>query len=251
MAFALRAAGAWAAGSTAPAPTIPASTAAGDMMLLHIVCKPFSATINTPSGWLLVTGTDGTNGSVASGTDTGSVQQKTFYRFWLSGDANPSISITSGNVSLAVIKSFSKSIVGSFWAIPTGAKGSDTSSGTGFSLTMDLDPGIITNDMLDAVSVIAGDNSTFGTPTMTATSATLNAVTESPGTEGSTLTGNDLEATAGHTLCTAGPATAAPVVGWTLSAAQTGGGAITRLREISRVQRINNINQTIKRASYI
>lgn len=231
MAITLRAAGAWAAGTTSVAPTIPGGTAAGDIMLLHVVCKPFSATINTPTGWTLVPGTDGANGSTASGIDSGSVQQKTFFRLWVTGDGTPTVSITSGNVALGVIKSFQKASAAG-WAHPLGAKGSDTSSGTGFSLTMDQDPGITNGDMLDAVSVIAGDNSTFGTPTMTATSATLAAVTESPATEGTTAGGNDLEATAGHSACTAGTATAAPVVGWTLSVAQTGGGALTRLREI-------------------
>lgn len=231
MAIALRAAGAWAAGSTAPAPTIPAGTTTGDIMLLYIGCKPFSSTINAIGGWTLVSGSDGTNGSVNSGIDTGSVKWACFYREWQSGDANPSISITSANVSLAVIKSYSKA-AGNTWAVPAGAKGSDTSSGTGFSLTMDADPGITLDDMLDTFSTIAGNNATFGTPTLTATGATIATPTESPTTEGSTATGHDLESSASHALCTAGTATAAPVVGWTLSAAQTGGGAIVRLREV-------------------
>ena len=234
MTIALRAAGAWAAGSTAPAPTIPAGTTTGDIMLLYVGCKPYSATINTPSGWTLITGTDGQNGTVASGVDVGSVRWAIVYRLWLSGDANPTISVTSGNVSLAVIISFSKTL--SSWATPAGAKGSDTSSGTAFSLTMDANPGITLDDMLVTFATIAGNNATFGTPTLTATGATIGTVTESPATEGSTATGNDLESSASQALCTAGTATAAPVVGWTLSVAQTGGGALARLRETAGTQ---------------
>lgn len=229
MAISSRAAGAWASGSTSVAPAIPAGSAAGDRMVLFVGCKPFNATIATPTGWTPISGGSGTNGSTASGIDTGSVRWATFYRDWVSGDAAPTVSITSGNVALAVINGFQKG-AGEVWMGPTASSGSDTSSGTGFSLTMSANPGVTVNDMLVTGSVIAGDNATFGTPTITATSATIGSVTESPATEGTTLTGNDLEASASYALCTAGTGTAAPVVGWTLSVAQTGGGSLVRLR---------------------
>lgn len=229
MAIALRAAGAWAVGTTSVAPAIPAGTAAGDMMIMYVGCKPFGATIVTPAGWTPIPGTNGANGAVASGVDTGSVQWAAFQRPWVSGDGAPTVTVTSGNVALGVIHSFSKSDDAA-WSV-AGAKGSDTSSGTGFSLTMDANPGIVSGDFLSTMSVIAGDNSTFGTPTITATSATIGTVTENPATEGTTAGGNDLEASASTAAVTAGAATAAPVVGWTLSVAQTGGGCIVRLRE--------------------
>lgn len=231
MTIALRVAGAWAAGSTAPAPTIGAGTLDGDMMLLYIGCKPFDATINTPAGWTLVTGTNGANGSTANGTDVGSVLWACFYKKFTAGTPAPTISITTGNVSLAVIHTYSKTA--GEWETPAGAKGSDTSSGTGFSLTMDADPGVTVGDMLATFATIAGNNATFDTPTLTAASATIGTVTEQPTTEGTTATGLDLESSASQALCTAGTATGAPVVGWTLSVSQTGGGAIVRLREYS------------------
>ena len=234
MTIALRAAGAWAFGSTSVAPALPAGNAAGDRNLLRVVCKPFSATIVTPAGWTRIAAASGTNGSTGSGIDTGSVQWALFYRDWQSGDAAPTVTVTSGNVSLACIKGYSKA-ADEDWDAPVGAKGSDTSSDTSFSLTMDANPGVVANDMLDTTAVIAGDSATFGTPTISATGATIGTVTESPATEGTTATGNDLEASASHALCTAGPGTAAPVLGWTLSAAQTGGGAIVRLRVLKQL----------------
>ncbi len=96
---------------------------------------------------------------------------------------------------------------------------------------MDANPGIGIDDMLVHAAVLAGDNATLATPTITATSATIGTVTISPATAGTTGVGNDLAASASHALCTAGTATAAPVCGWTLSVAQTGGGSIVRLRE--------------------
>lgn len=231
MTIALRAAGAWASGSASVAPAIPAGTVAGDLMLLYVGSKPFSATINTPAGWTEIAAAGGTNGTVANGVDVGSVAWKTFFRLWQSGDANPSVSVTTGNATLSVIKSFSKQSANN-WVTPPGAKGSDTTSGTAFSLTMDVNPGVTSGDMLATFATIAGNNATFGTPTLTAAGATIGTVTESPASEGSTAAGNDLESSASHALCTAGTASAAPVVGWTLSVAQTGGGSLVRLREI-------------------
>lgn len=229
MAISFLAAGAWASGSTSVAPALPAGASANTRMVLFVGCKPFNATINTPSGWTELAAGGGTNGSVANGVDTGSVRWATFYRDWQSGDGAPTVSVTSGNVTLASIRGFDKG-AGDTWDTPVAGKGSDTTSGTGFSITSDVNLGIAAGDYLVHGAVIAGNNATFGTPTLTATGCTFGAVTESPATEGSTATGNDLEASASYVNCTAGPSSAAPVAGWTLSVAQTGGGSITRLR---------------------
>lgn len=229
MTIGTRTAGAWASGSTTVAPDIHASPAAGDMMILFVGCKPYTATINQPTGWTRI-GTQQTNGTTASGVDTGSVTWSVFYRAWQSGDAAPSVSVTSGNVSLACINGFSRTAAA--WVTPTAYFGSDTTSGTGYSITAASSSGqIASGDYLLHGTVIAGNNATFGTPTITATSATIASVTESPATEGSTATGNDLEASCAHASVTAGTSSADAVCGWTLSVAQTGGSALVRLRE--------------------
>ncbi len=229
MTIGTRTAGAWGSGSTSVTPALPASSAAGDMMVLFVGCKPFGATIVQPTGWTEIAAAGGNNGSTGSGIDSGSVAWKHFYREFVAGDAAPVVSITSGNVSLAVINGFTKTA--GAWVTPVGDKGSDTSSDTAFSLTMASDIGIAANDSLLSGAVIAGNNATFGTPTCTAAGATISTPTESPATEGTTATGNDLEASAFFTTCTAGTSSAAAVVGWTLSVAQTGGGGLVRLRE--------------------
>lgn len=231
MAIGFRSAGAWASGSTSVAPALPTGSAAGDMMVMFVGCKPFNATINKPNGWAILNAGSGVNGSVASGIDTGSVQWATFYREWRSGDTAPTVSITSGNVALGSIRGFTKAATES-WLEPVSGKGSDNTSGTGFSITSDVNMEIVSGDYVVHGGVIAGNNATFGTPTLTANGCTFGTVTESPATEGATATGDDLEASAFYTNCTAGPSNAAPVAGWTLSAAQTGGGSITRLRVV-------------------
>lgn len=229
MTIGTRTAGAWASGSTSLVPALPASPAAGDMMILFVGAKPFSATINQPTGWTRI-GTQQTNGSTAAGIDTGSVTWSVFYRAWQSGDAAPTVSVTSGNVALACINGFTKTA--GAWLTPTAYFGSDTTSGTGYSITAASSSGAIASgDYLLHGSVIAGNNATFGTPTLTATGATIGTVTESPATEGTTATGNDLEASAAFAAVTAGTSSADAVCGWTLSVAQTGGSALVRLRE--------------------
>lgn len=237
-------AGAWASGSTAPAPALPASPAAGDVHVLFIGAKPFSATIDTPSGWTLITNTNGTNGSVANGADVGSVVCASFYRVWQSGDANPTINITTGNTALAVIHRF-RPTSGYEINTPVGDKGTDIVSDTSFLCTMGADIGITANDALVSYSYLPGNNATFGTPTLTAVGVTMGTVTENPATEGTTATGLDCEASASTALPSAGPSAAAAIVGWTLSVAQTGMSNLVRIRESVSASTLNPINGLI------
>jgi len=226
-------AGAWdpsSAGASIDA-GLPASPQAGDLHVYYYGVKPYNTTVTDPSGWTLITNTDGTNGTTASGTDVGSIKQGAYYRYWQSGDtANPSIVFTGGNVGLGVIIRF-RPTAGSTIDTPVGEKGSDVSSGTGYSATMGSDIGITVGDAVASFTTIAGNDATFGSQTLSAAGVTFGTVTENPATEGTTSSGNDLEASASTALPSAGPSSAAAVVGWTLSAAQTGITALVRIRE--------------------
>jgi len=227
----VRLAAAWKAGSTANAAPLPATPQAGDLHIKFCAAKPYNATLVDLAGWTPITGTNGSNGTVANGTDVGSVVWKAWYRYWVAGDsATPSFAVTTGNTNLGVIVRF-RPTAGSTIDTPVGAKGFDVTSGTGYSATMDAAIEIAINDILDNFTFLPGNNSTFGTPTITATGATLGTVTENPVTEGSSATGLDCEASASTCICTAGSSSSAAVVGWTLSVAQTGGGCFIRIRE--------------------
>lgn len=223
-------AGAWAAGSTAPAPALPATPQAGDVHVLFIGCKPYNATINTPANWTLITNTNGTNGTTANGTDVGSVAVASFYRIWQSGDPDPTISITSGNTALAVIHRF-RPDTGYTIDTPVGQKGVDNSSGTGYTAPMGADIGIDAGDAVASYTFLPGNNATFASPTLTATGVTFGTVTENPATEGTTATGLDSEASSSTALPSAGPSSASASVGWTLSVAQTGMSNLVRIRQ--------------------
>lgn len=227
-------AGAWAAGTTSVTVALPATPQAGDVHVIFVGAKPYNAVINVPAGWNLITGTDGANGTVANAIDLGSVVWKAFYRVWQSGDTNPAVSVTTGNVALGVAHRYRPS-AGATINTPIGAKGSDTTSGTGYSITTDASLALAANDVISHFSVIAGNNATFATPTLSATGITFGTVTENPATEGTTASGNDLEASAATSTISAGTGTVTVTGGWTLSVAQTGGGAIVRIRETAPV----------------
>lgn len=224
-------AGAWAAGTTANAAALPATPQAGDLHVKFCHAKPYNATLVDLAGWTPITGSNGTNGTVANGTDVGSIIWKAWYRYWQSGDtATPSFTVTTGNTNLGVIIRF-RPTAGATIDVPAACKGFDVTSGTGYSATMDADPGITVNDAIVNFTGLPGNNATFASPTITATGATLGTVTEDPATEGTTAGGLDCEASSATCFCTAGTSSAAPVVGWTLSVAQTGGGCLVRIRE--------------------
>lgn len=233
---------AWSAGSTAPTPTLPASPQAGDLHVLFIVGKPYTLTRNVPSGWTLITGTDGTNGSVASGTRVGSVSWAAYYRYWQSGDGNPTISWTSGFPTEAVIIRF-RPDSGYTIDTPVGAKGSDTSSGTGYSATMDANPGLTAGDVIAHFTGTPNELATFASPTITATGATIGTVTLQ--NQIATTTGADGSAALATAPVSSGTASAAAVCGWTLGAASTGGGALVRIRETAagwaNIAKINDV----------
>ena len=212
-------------------PAIPSGTAAGDRMFLFCVAKPYDATFDAISGWTRLDAACGTNGTTASSVDLGSVKWEVWYRDWQSGDAAPAVNWSGTiNVALNVIHTVRKTLAAFDIAA---CKGGDTTSGTALSITMDADPGITSGDLLLGFSGIAGNDATFASPVISAASATIGSATEAPAAEGSTTGGNDLEASACYAACTAGAGTAAPVLAWTLSAAQTGGGCIIRVRDVA------------------
>lgn len=212
-------------------PVMPASPQAGDLHILYAGAKAYTVSFATPAGWTLIPNTSGTNGTVVAGSDVGSIYQSAYYRYWVTGDTTtPSVVFTGGDVGGGVIIRF-RPTAGSTIDTPVGDKGSDVTSGTGYAATMGADIGITVGDAVASFTTIAGNNSTFGTQTLSAAGVTFGTVTENPATEFTTSSGTDLEASASTALPSAGPSSAAAVVGWTLSVAQTGISALVRIRE--------------------
>lgn len=94
MAIAFVNAGTWAAGTTSIAPGIPAGMAAGGFMLLA-VHTPNQA-VTTPTGWTQVTSSPVSTGTANT---AGGTRLSLYYRFWQSGDAAPTVSVSGGTVT--------------------------------------------------------------------------------------------------------------------------------------------------------
>lgn len=78
--------------------TLPAGLAAGDYTIIFISVNATNANITTPAGWTdILADTNSVNGST-------SMAHAIFYRKWVSGDTNPTISHSSGRVAATPVK---------------------------------------------------------------------------------------------------------------------------------------------------
>lgn len=229
MTISARSGASWATGSTSLSVSLPSGVSAGDMLILTVGGKPYDATIDTPTGWTLI-GSQQTNGSTASGVDSGSVTWAVFYKKATASESSVSVSITSGNVFAGAINCFTKTK--GAWRTPTAYFGSDTTSATDFEIVGTGSINIFdeAGDGVLAFGVLPGNNATFGTIDISAPSATITGEAKNPATDAATATGDDLAATCAWATVTSGPAGTARFTS-TLSAAQTGGGALVRLQE--------------------
>lgn len=233
MALAFQSIGSFGEGSTTVNPGYPASTAAGNILVLVIGTKPFNATIGSPGPDWRPLGTIA-NGSTGQGLDTGSVLIAAFVK-----EANGTetgtlvVNVTSGNSSWGVMSRYTKAAGQAFTA--DAAFGTDTTTGTAFSITFGSNPGITSGDMLHLGAVQPSDQNSLGwtSPALSATSATIGAITQDISCI--TVVGNDLGGSIQHCACTAGTASANPVWTGTLasSTGSTFSGVIVRLREIA------------------
>ncbi len=234
-AIAIRATGTYVNGTATITPAIPAAQVTGDMMILAVGTKPYNGanSISVATGWTSIG--SATDGTVAAGTDTGSMKTELFYKIATSDtETNPQVDNSSNNVSGAVIIVFQKA-ANETWDTPVGAGGGDASAGTGFSVTASSNPGITAGDLLVGYAAIRSDAGTQSSITITATGATMGAFTESPATDLATTSGGDMAMSGGYVAVSSGTASAAPVYASTLAASHTGSAFIVRLRVIPNV----------------
>lgn len=235
MAVAFTTAGSVVYSATSPSPTHN-SHSIGDMLVLAIGVKPDTVSAPTISGWTFLGTASG--GAGTTGADTGPMVAHIYYREATStttGDNPAAITLTGLNISTSQIFAFSKG-AGMAWDI-AGVGAADTSTGTPFSVTMPLNPGMTVGDMLFAVGYIPTDVQTpaqFSAESVSATGMTTVTLTEF--TEYDTTTGNDMGGWVGTGAVVTGTATAAPTVSATAAATNTnvaGPIYLVRLREVT------------------
>lgn len=227
MAISARAAGTWAAGTgTTRTVTIPVGSTAGDLMVMHLACKPYTAAPTVNQSWtVLGTHADGT---VANGNGTGSVRGAVAYKVHTGAESNPVVTWgATSSPDIAVIVTFQKA-ASETWATPVTVFGNVNNS-TAINAAVVSNPGVTAGDMCIA-GIYTRDNSTITSPDFSQTGVTFGTRTEYPATAISTTTSNDMAGDSVYRLASSGTGSAAPVITATQAAAETGVLSFTRLR---------------------
>jgi hypothetical protein len=94
--------GTFASGTTSISPGIPAGMAAGDFMLLTVHTP--NQVVSAITGWTPVTSTPVSTGTAGA---AGGTRVSTYYRFWQSGDAAPTVAVTGGTCTNGIIAGYS------------------------------------------------------------------------------------------------------------------------------------------------
>jgi hypothetical protein len=230
MAIGFRAAGAWSWATTnTQSPAIPAAQVTGDLMVCFYQTKPYSDSPTINQSWnSLGPYTSGTN---AAGVDNGSMQVRIFWKIAVSDtETDPTITNTTNNLSGAVIAVFSKASTEN-WETPV-ARGGFDNTGTGISITVESDPGIISGDY---VVYGVGFNTDAATPE-SARDITTTGVTYGTDTIATTGTAEDTGGGDGggffyYVPASSGTSSAAPVITATAGTATLeSAGIMARLR---------------------
>lgn len=227
MAIGFRATGAWVATTANITVAIPAGTVAGDLMVMFYGTKPFNDVPTINQSWN--NGGAATNGTVAAGTDVGSMQARIFWKIHTGTETNPTVTNATNNVSSAVIVSFSKDPAKNWELVFRG--GGDATAGTGFSVTTPS-LALATNDWVASFIATRSDAGSVGVFTTTATGITFGAFVSQPAAGFTTISGGDMAARSGYNTITAGTGTEAITVAATLGAAHTGSMYLVRMREV-------------------
>lgn len=229
-------------GSTSVTAGLPASLATGDGVLLRVMAKPDTVTIDTPTDWTLVVDVAGGGGTQGNGT--GPSRQAVFWREKDAGwSTMPAVTVTGGNAAAAVAERWTKD-TGSTWSL-TAASGAYSGNGTAWSATLDVTMAGASGDMISVGCSNQDDAPTWSAQGITATGATHGSVTERSDVV-STTTGQDVGGMVFTAAVTAGLATAPAVVTATTSAASRGTTAAVRLRQTpSFVDDFNRANGAV------
>ena len=201
-------------GATDPlsAPALPTGTANGDMVVLFVIVKYASTTINTPTDWQDVANNEAANsGLTDSGNDAGNIRAAIYFREKTAAwSAMPAVDLSgTPNATMRGVISYQKG-ASDVWATPVCANAVDNTIGaTGIDppasgTTISFSAG----DWFGSFAAINGDVGTVGTHTATVAGVTFG--TENARLNGTTSSGTDLRGTSYDKSYTSGTASAGP-----------------------------------------
>jgi MSHA biogenesis protein MshQ len=220
------------AGSTSLAVPVPASIAAGDLLVMCISNKYPANGPATPAGWTLPSNGQASGGSGSAGADTGTVYATVFVKIADGTETTTTVTLTGANSSGAKMVRYTKTL--STWDYVT-VNGADNAGAGNWSVTAGADPGVASGDFIVTCSAINTDLYTYNTQAMSQTGITFGAAVER--NEIGTTLGDDSHLVISEHPVTAGTSSAAPVYTMTASGSATdnpaGATVILRLRETS------------------
>lgn len=176
MAIAFGAIGAGSNGITSLSVPLPASIAAGDLLVLCIANKYPPNAPATPAGWVAGTNYREEGGSGASGTDTGSVFVSVYTRVADGAESgNVAVTITGGNCAFGRMLRYTKS-ASATWDLVL-VNGVDTTADASWSVALDA-MDVHANDMVLVASATNTDLYTHTVEALVQTGTTFGTMVE-------------------------------------------------------------------------
>jgi hypothetical protein len=205
----------------------PAAVTAGNLLVLTCVSKYSPNLPSTPDGFTFLARKTG--GAGAAGVGSGLATISMYYRIATGAEDGSGItlSLASGNVIHASIHQYSKAANRS-WGLAA-SSGTDDTSGTGYSVVADTDPGVAINDLVLLLIGFNGNTGISGS-TLAATGATFGVLTER--LDGGSATGDDVGHKHISVPVSAGLATTPMTCTTTAAGATSGPMLFVRLREL-------------------
>lgn len=214
----------------------PTGITGGDMLILYMANKYPSNGPTTPSGWTL--GAQASGGHGSSGVQTGNVY---ITAYWKVADGtetgNQAVTITSGNSAYGQILRYTKAAEKP-WISPVFTSGAQNTPGLAWSVVSGADPGLVTGDVLLALSANNTSSITWTAEACVVTGITFAAAVERR--DSSTTQGDDCGILATEHTVTAGTSSGtiayAATASGTTTDAPCGATIFVRLREDSAVR---------------
>lgn len=236
MAISLRAAGtatAATAAVTAVSPAVPTGATTGDLSVLTVWCKPYSTTLTTPTGWTKVQ--EHTNGTTASGIDTGSTKVAVYVLESAAVGAIGNIGQSGANTMGAVINTYARAAE-TTWDFSVFTQGFDATNGANYSATGDAGLAVTAGDWVLASTGVNGDVGTLSAFALAGMSgATLGTYVNRQ--SAAVTTGNDCRGVIGDIPVSSGSSSAAPTHTYTNASSGSGTTIWLRLREVPKFPR--------------
>lgn len=166
-----------------------------NLHIAYIGLKPFSAIPEPALGWTLLAVE--TNGTTASGNDTGSVKVVVYYKFGILTETEettvgdgPFITfpVDTNTVWMATIHSYFGH-PSTPWAVPTAQVGSDSTHGANYSATGGGQLGAVAGDVVQAFTFLNSDAGTPSSLSLSISGLTLGSLTTVANTD--TTSGHD------------------------------------------------------------